>query len=89
MSEARAKSVVVGAAVDLAEAKASFEPSYETITQKIAYLMSAIASQAQSDQTKPSGHPEFKPNGNSKYSFNTIQRPKHDRKNIIMWGNQT
>ena len=86
VSEARAKSVVMGTAADLAEAKASSEPSYEAITQQIAYLMSAVADQANSDQTKTSGCPGFKPNGNSKYSSNTFQRPKHGRKNMTYWG---
>ena len=86
VSEARTKSVVVGEAADLAEAKASSEPSYEAITQLIAYLMSAVAKQVNSNQTKTSGHLGFKPNGNSKYSSNTFQRPKCDRKNMTCWG---
>ena len=28
----------------------------------------------------------FTPNGNNKYSSNTFQRPKHDRKNMTSWG---
>ena len=43
VSEVRAKSAVVGADMNLAEAKASSEPSYEAITQQIAYLMSTVA----------------------------------------------
>ena len=49
VSEVRAKSAVIGAATDLAEAKASSEPSYETITQQIAYLMSAVTNQENPD----------------------------------------
>ena len=74
--------MVIGADADLTEAKANSEPSYEAITQQIAYLMSAVANQANLDQTKTQGHLGFKPNGNSKYSSNMFQRPKHDRKNM-------
>ena len=86
VSEVRAKSAVVGADTDLAGKKASSEPSYEAITQQIAYLMSAIANQTSPNPTKTSGHLGFKPNGNDKYSSNTFQRPKHDRKNMTCWG---
>ena len=71
--------------MDLAETKDSPEPSYEAITQQIAYLMSAVSNQTNSNPTKTSGHPGFKPNGNSKYSSNTFQRPKQDRKNMTCW----
>ena len=81
----RAKSALVGANRDSAEAKVSSKPSYEAITQQIAYLMSAVANQVNPEPTKPSGCPGFKPNGN-KYSSNTFQRPKHDRKNMTCWG---
>ena len=86
VSEVRAISGVVGAASDVTETKASSEPSYEAITQKIAYLMSAVANQANPDQTKTSGHLGFKLNGNSEYSSNTFQKPKHDRRNMTCWG---
>ena len=86
MSKGRAKSAIVGANTDLAEAKASSEPSYEAITQQIAYLMSAVTNQPNQDQTKTSGCLGFQPNGNSKYSSNTFQRPKHDRENMTCWG---
>ena len=78
--------MVVGADTDLSETKASSEPSYEAITQQIAYLMSAVANQTNVNPTKNSGCLRFKPNGNSKYSSNTFQRPKHDRKNMTCWG---
>ena len=42
VSKGRAKSAIVGTNTDLAEAKASYEPSYEAITQQIAYLMFAV-----------------------------------------------
>ena len=41
----RAKSAIVGTDTDLAEGKACSKPSYEAITQQIAYLMSAVANQ--------------------------------------------
>ena len=86
VSEVRDKSAVVGADTDLAETKASSEPSYEAITQEIAYLMSTISNQTNPKLTKSSGCPGFKPNGNGKYSSNTFQRPKFDRKNMTCWG---
>ena len=43
VSEARAKSAVVG--MDSKSKGASSDPSYEAITQQIAYLMSAITNQ--------------------------------------------
>ena len=75
VSEVGAKSAVVGADTDLAETKASSEPSYEAITQQIAYLMSAVANQTNPNPTKTSGCPGVKPNGKGKYSSNTFQRP--------------
>ena len=86
VSEVRAKSAIVGADNDSPETKASSEPSYEAITQQIAYLMSAVANQTNLHLTKTSGCPGFKPNGNGKYSSSTFQRPKHNRKNMTCWG---
>ena len=86
VSKGRANSAIVGTNTALAEVKASSEPSYEAITQQIAYQMSAVAHQVNPEQTKPSGHLGFKSNENNKYSSNTFQRPKHDRKNMICWG---
>ena len=86
VSEVGAKSAVVGADTDSSETKASSEPSYEAIMQQIAYLMSAVANQTNLNPTKTSGCPGFKPNGNSKYSSNTFQGPKHDRKHVTCWG---
>ena len=85
VSKVRAKSMVVGVDIDLAETKASSEPSYEAITQQIAYLLSAVANQTNPNPTKTSGHLEFKPNENGKYSSNTFQRPKCHRKNMTCW----
>ena len=86
VSDGRAKSAIVGTNTDLAEAKASSEPSYEAITQQIAYLMSAVVNQVNPELTKPSGCLGFKSNENNKYSSNTFQRPKCDRKNMTCWG---
>ena len=49
MSEARAKSAVVGVDTDSAEKRASSELLYEVIMQQIAYLMSAAANQTKSE----------------------------------------
>ena len=46
VSKGIAKSAIVGANTDFAETKAGSEPSYEAITQQIAYLMSAVTNQA-------------------------------------------
>ena len=51
MSKGRANSVIVGTNTDLAETKASSEPSYEAISQQIAYLMSAVANQVNPELT--------------------------------------
>ena len=72
VSKGRAKSAIVGTDTDLAEAKANSEPSYEAITQQIAYLMSAVANQVKPEPTKPSGHLGFKSNETNKYSSNTF-----------------
>ena len=85
VSEVRAKSAVVGADMDPAEAKASSEPLYEAITQQIAYLMFTVANQTNSNLTRPNGHSGFKPYGNGKYPSNAFQRPKCDRKNMTCW----
>ena len=75
VSKCRAKSAIVGINTDLAEAKASSEPSYEAIIQQIAYLMSAVANQVNPELTKPSVHLGLISNGNNKYSSNMFQRP--------------
>ena len=80
VSEVRAKSAVVEDDTDLTETKISSEPSYEAITQQMAYLMSVVANQTNPNPNKTSGCQGFKPNGNSNYSSNTFQRPKCDRK---------
>ena len=82
----RAKSAVVRADTDSVEKKASSEPSYEVITQQIAYLISAVANQTNLNPTKTHGCAGFKPTGNGNYPSNTFQRPKCDRKNVTCWG---
>ena len=86
VSKGRAKSAIVGTNTELAETKVNSEPSYEAITQQIAYLMSAVVNQVNPELTKPSGHLGFKPNGNNKYYSNAFQRPKCDKKNMTCWG---
>ena len=78
VSVGKAKSAIVGTDTNLAEAKTNSEPSYEAITQQIAYLMSALANQIKPEPTKPSGYPGFKSNETNKYSSNTFHRPKCD-----------
>ena len=77
VSEGRAKSAIVGNNTDLAKSKASSEPSYEAITQQIAYPMSTVAKQVMPELTKPSGCLGFKTNETNKFSSNASQRPKH------------
>ena len=86
VSEVRAKSAVVGADTDSLEKKVSSKPSYEAITQQIAYLMSAVANQTNPNMTKTGGSTGFKPNGNGKYPSTMFHRSKHDRKNMTCWG---
>ena len=86
VSEVRAKSAVVGSDTDSLAKVASSEPSYEEITQKIAYLKSAVANQTSPNPNKNVGCTGFKSNGNGKYPSTTFQRPKQDRKNTTCWG---
>ena len=86
VSKVRAKSAVVGTDTDSSEKKASFKTLYEAVMQQIAYLMSAVVNQTNPNLTKTGGCTVFKPIGNGKYSSNTFQRPKCDRKNMTCWG---
>ena len=86
VSEARAKSTVIGADTDSPTKGASSEPSCEVITQQIADLMSAVANQMSLNPNKNGGHKGFKSDGNGKYPSTTFQRPKKDRKNLTCWG---
>ena len=82
VSEARAKSAVVGA--DFQAKVASSNPPYEALTQQIAYLMSAITNQ---NSSKNNGHIGSKQgNGSGKFSATMFQRPKRDRKDMKCWG---
>ena len=76
--EVRAKSAVVG--IDLKSKGASSDPSYEVITQKIAYLMSAITNQNKNSNSV--GHN----NGNGKIPNIKSQRLEKDRKDRICSG---
>ena len=55
MSEVRAKSTVVGTDSDSQVKGASSEPSYDAITQQIAYLMSAVTNQTNQNLNKNGG----------------------------------
>ena len=76
--ESRAKSAVVR--IDSKSKGASSDPSYEAITQQIAYLMSTITNQNESNNSI--GHS----NGNGKIPNIRTQRPKKDRKDRILLG---
>ena len=86
MSEIRAKAAVVGTDTDSQVKRASSEPSYEAIAQKIVYLISALTNQNNPSMNKNGGCTGFKPNGNGKYPSTTFQRPKKDKKNMTCWG---
>ena len=74
VSEARAKSSVVGTASAWQAKLARSYPPYEALTQQIAYLMSAITNQILS---KNNGCNSSKPSsGNGKYSSTKFQRSK-------------
>ena len=76
VSEIRAKATVVGTDTDSQVKGTSSEPSYETITQQIVYLMSAVTNQSNPNVNKNGGCTGFKPNGNGKYPSTTFQRQK-------------
>ena len=86
VSEVGAKSAVVGADTDSLAKGTSSEPSYEAITQQIAYLMSAEANQTSLNLNKNGGHVGLKSNGNGKYPATTFQRPKRDKTSLTCWG---
>ena len=82
VSKARAKSAVVGTALQVKVA--SSDPLYEALTQQIAHLMSTITNQNSNKNSESNGS---KPgNGNGKFSFTRFQRPKRDRKDMKCWG---
>ena len=84
VSEATAKSTVVGTASASEVRVASSDPPYEALTQQIACLMSAITKQ---NLSKINGYNGSKlSNGNDKYFSTRFQRPKRDRKDMRCWG---
>ena len=83
VSEARAKSAVVGTDTALQAKVASSDPSYEAFTQQIAYLMSVTTNQTNQNLCKNNGHNVSKSsNGNGKYLSTWFQRPKRNRKDM-------
>ena len=69
VSKARAKSTVVGTDTALQVKMASSDPSYEVLTQQIAYVMSAVTNQTNQNLSKNNRHNGSKSsNGNGKYS---------------------
>ena len=85
VSEARAKSTVVGTDAALQVKVASSDPSYEALTQQIAYLMSAVTNQTNQKSSKNNGCNSYKCS-NGKYSSTKFQRPKRNRKDMRCWG---
>ena len=84
MSEARAKSAVVGTASAPQVKVASSDPLYEALTQQIAYWISAVTNQ---NSGTNNGHKGSKSNnGNGKYLSTMFQKPKRDRKDMKCWG---
>ena len=87
VSEARAKSAVVGTDTASQANVASSDPSHEALTQQIAYLMSAVINQPNQNSSKNNGCNGSKSiNQNGKYSSTKFQRPKRDRKDMKCWG---
>ena len=87
MSVARAKFAVVGMDT-ISQAKvASSEPSYEALTQQIAYFMSTVTNQTNQNLSKSNGCNGPKSNnGNGKYSYTMFQKPNRGRKDMKCWG---
>ena len=87
VSEVRAKSVVVGTDTALQAKEVISEPTYEALTQQIAYLMSAVTNQTNQNSSKSNGHNDSKSSkGNGKYSYTKFQKLKRDRKDMKYWG---
>ena len=86
VSDIRPKSTVVGSTTESQVHGASSEPSFEAITQQIAYLMSAVTNQNNPSVNKNGGHTGLKSNGNGKYSSTMFQRPIKDKKSMTCWG---
>ena len=87
VSEAKAKSAVVGTDTALHVKVASSNPSYEALTQQVAYLVSAITNLNNQNLSKNNGYNGSKSsNGNGKYSSIRFQKPKRDRKDMKCWG---
>ena len=84
VSEARAKSAVVGTTPASQVKVASSKPPYEAVIQQMANLMSAIPNQNSSKNSECNGS---KPsNGNCKFASTKFQRSKRDRKDVMCWG---
>ena len=85
VSEARAKSAIVGTASQVKVA--SSDLPYEALIQQIAYLMSAITNQNSRKNNEHNGSKSS--NGNGKFSFTVFQRSKKGWKRhevLGMWG---
>ena len=79
--EARATSAVVGSNTTLQVKGAGSEPSYEALTQQIAYLMSVVTNQTNQNSSKSKECNGSKSNnGNGMYSYTKFQKPKREKK---------
>ena len=87
VSEARAKSIVVGSDTALQAKGASSEPSYEELNQQIAYLMSAVTTVTNQNSSESKEWDGSKSsNGNGKYSYTKIQKTEKDKKDMKCLG---
>ena len=66
---------------------ASPGPSYEVLTQQIAYLMSAVTMQTNQNLSKSKECDGSKSsNGNGRYSYTKFQKSKRDKEDMKCWG---
>ena len=87
VSEARAKSTVVGTDTASQAKVVSSDPSYEALTQQVTYVMSAITNQNNQNSSKNNGCNGSKSsNGNGRYSSIRFQKTKRDRNDMKCWG---
>ena len=84
VSEARAKSSVVGTAPTLLVKVTRYDPPYEALTQQIAYFMSAVTNQNLGKNNGCNGSKSN--NGNGKYSSTKFQKPKGKYKRYKVLG---
>ena len=82
VSEARAKSAIAG--TDSQSKMVNPDPSCETITQQIAYLISVITNQNMNNIKGQNGPKQN--NSDGKRSGSKTQKFKRDKKDVKCWG---